>query len=522
MGQGISKLDLVFGGLLIGFSVYFVYWGFDFIGNGSKAVFLLSAIFGMFMAFNIGGNDVANSFGTSVGAKTLSLKQALCVAAIFEVSGAVLAGSEVTETIKSGIVNLDAFLITPMDFVYIMMSALVSAGIWLFIATKKGMPVSTTHAIIGGIVGSSLSLGYIMDNPDISTISLVKWSEIGSIALSWITSPLLGGVVSYIVYSLIKKYILNYNDIAQAKLERLKSRKKELKKAFKLKFETLNEDEKIKVNQTMISDFDIMSEISYDANDLESEYYKELHKISQEQKDLKTHNALEYGVPIIAAIGAFMISAMMLFKGLNNLHLGLSMLENFLTICMISAVVWMSIFILAKTLRSKDLSKSTFLLFSWLQVFTAAGFAFSHGSNDIANAVGPFAAIIDTLSSGNINSMVGVGMPIMVTFGIALIAGLWFIGREVIATVGTNLTKIHPASGFSAEISAASVVMMASVLGIPVSSTHILIGAVLGIGLVNKQANWKLVRPIFLAWIITIPASCIMSGGFFVLFKSIF
>lgn len=522
MGQKISSLDLFFGGLLLSFIVYFIYWGFGFIGDNSKTIFVLSAVFGMFMAFNIGGNDVANSFGTSVGAKTLSLKQALCIAAIFEVSGAVLAGSEVTETIKSGIINLDALSVSPIDFIYIMMSALVSAGVWLFVATKKGMPVSTTHAIIGGIVGAGMTLGYMMDNPGISTFSLVRWSEIGSISLSWVTSPLLGGVVSYIVYSLIKKHILNYNDIAQAELDRLKQRKKELKKAFKAKFETLNEDEKIKINQSMLSDFDIMSEVSYDANDLESEYYKELHKISEEQKNLKSHNALQYGVPMIAAAGAFIVSSMMIFKGLANLHLGFSMLENFLTICMITAVVWMSIFILAKTLRSKDLSKSTFLLFSWLQVFTAAGFAFSHGSNDIANAVGPFAAIIDTLSSGKINSMVSIPMPIMATFGIALITGLWFIGKEVIATVGTNLTKIHPASGFSAELSAASVVMLASVIGIPVSSTHILIGAVLGIGLVNKQANWSLVKPIMLAWVITIPIACIVSGICFIIFKNIF
>lgn len=522
MVRRISSLDLFFGVLLVIFSIYFIFWGFEFIGNASKTVFLLSAFFGMFMAFNIGGNDVANSFGTSVGAKTLSLKQALCVAAIFEVSGAVLAGSEVTETIKNGIVDLNKLSISSMDFICVMMSALVSAGIWLFIATKKGMPVSTTHSIIGGIVGSGITLGFIINNPEISTLSLVKWSKIGSIALSWITSPLLGGLVSYLVYFSIKKYILNYNEIAEAKLDKLKQRKKELKKSFKAKLETLNEDEKIKINQTMLSDFEIISETTYDANDLESEYYKELHNITQEQKNLKTHKALEYGVPIIAAIGAFTISAMLLFKGLKNLHLGFSVLENFLGICMISTVVWMSIFILAKTLRSKDLSKSTFLLFSWLQVFTAAGFAFSHGSNDIANAVGPFAAIIDTLSSGQINSTADIPLPIMITFGIALVVGLWFIGREVIATVGTNLTKIHPASGFSAEISAASVVMMASVLGIPVSSTHILIGAVLGIGLVNKEANWGLVKPIFLAWIITIPASCVMSGGIFIVFKNIF
>mgnify|MGYP001662161333 CR=1 FL=1 len=189
---------------------------------------------------------------------------------------------------------------------------------------------------------------------------------------------------------------------------------------------------------------------------------------------------------------------------------------------MCGAVIWMATYILAKTLRSKDLSKSTFLMFSWLQVFTASGFAFSHGSNDIANAVGPFAAIIDVLATGEINAKAAVEIPIMVTFGVALIVGLWFVGKEVIATVGTNLTKIHPASGFSAELSAASVVMLASMLGIPVSSTHILIGAVLGIGVVNKNANWGLMKPILLAWIITIPAAAVLSSVGFMIFRNLF
>lgn len=515
-----TKLDWFFGLLLVGFGIFFFVWGFDTLQNANKTIFALSTIFGLFMAFNIGGNDVANSFGTSVGAKTLSLRQALCVAAIFEVSGAVLAGGEVTETIRKGIVNLDSLALSPNDFVLIMLSGLCAAGIWLFIATKKGLPVSTTHAIIGGIVGSSLTLGFMANSA--SPLGIVKWSKIIDIAISWVTSPLLGGILSFTLYFLIKKYILNYNQIAQAKLDELKKQKKELKKAFKSKFDALDESEKIKINQSMIRDFDIISEPNYDESDLESEYYQKLHKISAEQKSLKTHSALEYGVPIIAALGAFVISTMMLFKGLKNLHLGLSAFENFLMVGMITSGVWMAIFILAKTLKSKDLSKSTFLLFSWLQVFTAAGFAFSHGSNDIANAVGPFAAIIDTIYTNSINPKAQIPLPVIVTFGVALIAGLWFIGKEVITTVGTNLTAIHPASGFSAELAAASVVMLASMLGIPVSSTHILIGAVLGIGFVNRKANWALMKPIGLAWVITIPVAACLSGLFFVIFKHIF
>lgn len=173
----------------------------------------------------------------------------------------------------------------------------------------------------------------------------------------------------------------------------------------------------------------------------------------------------------------------------------------------------MAVFIfVAKTLRHHDLSRSTFLLFSWMQVFTASAFAFSHGSNDIANAVGPFAAIIDVLKTQSVSEESAVPAAIMVTAGVALIAGLWFVGRKVIKTVGTGLTKMHPASGFAAELAAAGVVMGASVLGLPVSSTHILIGAVLGVGLVNRAANWNLMKPIALAWVITLPAAALIGS----------
>ncbi|EJF0788213.1 anion permease, partial [Campylobacter coli] len=164
------------------------------------------SIFGIFMAFNIGGNDVANSFGTSVGAKTVTIKQALIIAAVFELSGAIFAGAEVTKTIRSGIVIFPNSL-DPMLFVIIMLAALLSSGVWIFIATKKGLPVSTTHSIVGGIVGASIMMG-LLKFDGIQTLSMVKWSEILRIAISWVASPLLGGIVAYIIYSYIDKKIL--------------------------------------------------------------------------------------------------------------------------------------------------------------------------------------------------------------------------------------------------------------------------------------------------------------------------
>lgn len=517
----ITNLSLYFGILLLFVSIYFMFWGFDFVQSPNKFIFLIAAIFGIFMAFNIGGNDVANSFGTSVGAGTLTLTQALIVAAIFEVSGAVLAGGEVTSTIKSGIVDLSKIGVSPMDFVYIMMSALMAASIWLLIATKKGWPVSTTHAIIGAIVGSSLTLAFVLDNPQISALSIVKWNQIAKIAFSWVLSPLLGGIVSYAIYRAIKKYILNYNTIAEHKISKIKKAKKKFKKEYKEEFDRLSDIEKVEKTEAMNRDIYTMKEINYDPEELDSEYFKKMYEFDKKKEDLKSHYALEKGIPIIAALGIAVISSMLLFKGLKNIDLGLSSLNKYLIIAMISVATWMAMFILAKTLRRSDLSKSTFLMFSWLQVFTAAGFAFSHGSNDIANAVGPFTAVIDVLSTGEIHAKASVQPIIMITFAVALISGLWFIGKEVIATVGKNLTLMHPASGFSAELAAASVVMSASILGLPVSSTHILIGAVLGIGIVNSQTNWRLMKPIALAWVITLPAAAGLSSIGFLIFRAI-
>ena len=484
-----SGLNFLFGALLFGFSGYFIVWGLDYTHHGYLALFLLATLFGLFMAFNIGGNDVANSFGTSVGAGTLSIWQALAVAAVFEVSGAVLAGGEVTKTIRKGIVDLSQMAVEPMQFVYIMMSALLAAALWLLYASRKGYPVSTTHSIIGGIVGSSITLGIILSGSE-TAFALVKWDKIGAIVVSWVLSPVLGGLVSYFLFGAIKKHILNFNEQAEQKLEQIKEEKRQHKEKHIQAFERLSDIQKIAYAGAMARDVHVIHESDSTGEELETDYYKELHRIEQRKNEFDAHRALEYWVPMIAAIGAMVIASMLLFKGLKNMHLGLTALHNYLVIGMVGASIWMATFIFAKTLKRDSLSRSTFLMFSWMQVFTASGFAFSHGSNDIANAIGPFAAILDVLRTGAVNSQAAVPTVAMVTFGVALIAGLWFIGREVIQTVGHNLTNIHPASGFSAELSAAAVVMIASLLGLPVSSTHILIGC--GAGYRSGQSQHQL------------------------------
>lgn len=517
----IPKLSLFFGILLLAMTSYFMMWGLGYTGYQHTTIFVLATLFGVFMAFNIGGNDVANSFGTSVGAGTLTIPQALLIAAVFEVSGAMIAGGEVTKTIRKGIVDLSTIPIEPMQFVYIMMSALLAAALWLLFSTKRGFPVSTTHSIIGGVVGSSITLGFMINGTD-SALELVQWSKIGLIAISWVLSPLLGGLVSYSLFYYIKNHILVYNDRAEEKLKQIKREKKDFKKEFKSSFEQLSEAKQIAYNSALARDAELKADEDYDPEELETDYYKKLHHINIKKEDVAAHKALENYIPIIAALGSMVISAMLIFKGLKNMHLELSAINNILFTLMIAALTWMATYILAKSLKGKSLGNSAFLMFSWMQVFTAAGFAFSHGANDIANAIGPFAAILDVLRTGEIGSKAAVPPVAMLTFGVALIAGLWFIGKEVIMTVGHNLTKMHPASGFSAELAAAAVVLLASMFGIPVSSTHILIGAVLGIGLVNKNTNWSLMKPIGLAWIITLPAAGLLSSITFLALSQIF
>lgn len=519
--SGVSKTSLFFAALMIAVGAYFLYWGMGYIEGNHTFLFVLATLFGLFMAFNIGGNDVANSFGTSVGAGTLTIRQALLVAAVFEVSGAVIAGGEVTSTIRGGIVDLGAMGIAPMDFVFIMMSALIAAAFWLLFATHKGYPVSTTHSIVGAIVGSSIALGIIMSGAS-TAFALVQWDKIGQIAISWVVSPLLGGVVAYVLFAQIKKHILSYNDDAESRLRQIKEEKRAHKRKHKEAFERLSEIQKISYTHMMARDVQVIQDRDFQPEDLESDYYRDMYRIDQKRGDVHAHRALEAWVPIIAAAGAMIISSMLLFKGLKNMHLGLTTLHNYLIMGMIGAAVWMGTFIFARTLKSESLGRATFLLFSWMQVFTASGFAFSHGSNDIANAIGPFVAILDVLRTGEVGSEAAIPPIAMIAFGVALIVGLWFIGKEVIATVGHNLTTMHPASGFSAELAAAAVVMLASLLGLPVSSTHILIGAVLGIGMVNHSTNWALMRPIALAWVITLPAAALLAAGAFVILRGVF
>ncbi|MGP5087949.1 inorganic phosphate transporter [Brachybacterium tyrofermentans] len=517
--------------------VSFALWSFLHTGPGVNPILLVLAIlFGLFMAFNIGGNDVANSFGTSVGAGTLTMKQALMVAAVFEVSGAVLAGGSVTETVRSGIVDIDSMHMDPQSFAYIMMSALLGAAVWLLLATKMGWPVSTTHAIIGGIVGAAVTTGLVTGT---GGLEMVQWGEIGQIAISWVLSPLLGGISAFLLFGAIKRHILapaaraialgshGFDDAedededdddddddedgeltAEDRSHMAASeRVSELQQAAFAESATLD-----------LSPGSPGAQLAEFAAGLSKKKRKAARKLERRA----AYHALEKRVPPLAAGAAMVIAAMLVFKGLKNVGLDLSIGGGILLLAMVGMAVWMAVTVFARSLKKQSISRATFIMFSWMQVFTASAFAFSHGANDIANAVGPFAAVLDVLSTGEISAEAAVPTAVLIAFGIALISGLWFVGRKVIATVGTGLTSMHPSSGFAAELAAAAVVMLASVLGLPVSSTHILIGAVLGVGIVNRAANWKLMRPIALAWIITLPAAAGIGAVVVLILRALF
>ncbi|ECV9653001.1 inorganic phosphate transporter [Campylobacter jejuni] len=488
-------------------TIAFVIWGFGYISQHQLILFILASIFGIFMAFNIGGNDVANSFGTSVGAKTVTIKQALIIAAVFELSGAIFAGAEVTKTIRSGIVIFPNSL-DPMLFVIIMLAALLSSGVWIFIATKKGLPVSTTHSIVGGIVGASIMMG-LLKFDGIQTLSMVKWSEILRIAISWVASPLLGGIVAYIIYSYIDKKILKPSEKLNDDLKNIKKERKKFKEEYFLNLKTKSQEEQIKE----------LSAIALDEEEQENNFYRnKMKEFKDQEKDIDIYSILKTHMPIIACIAAAIISAMFLFKGLNNVST-LDILQNFWIIGIIGTISYVVTFAIVKIVKKTELNKTTDRIFSWFQIFTASSFAFSHGANDIANAIGPFAAILDVLKNGTINATSPVPFAALAMFGVALVIGLWFLGKEVITTVGSKLATIRPTTGFSAELGASIVILLATQFGIPVSSTHILIGAILGIGVYNKNANWIMIKPIGLAWIITLPAAGIMAALVFLGFK---
>ena len=407
----------------------------------------LAGFFGLLMAFGIGANDVANAMGTSVGSKALTIKQAILVAMIFEFAGAFLAGGEVTSTIRKGIIETDALSSTPELLVFGMMASLLAAGIWLLVATYFGWPVSTTHSIVGAIVGfAAVGIG----------MEVVNWGKVGSIVASWVVSPVLSGTIAFALFTSVQKLILNTED--------------------------------------------------------------------------PLSNAKKY-VPFYMFLAGFMIALVTLFKGLKHVgikfdtSISLAIAFGFGVLVLFAGKYFISRLKLSEANNSDFHYASVEKVFAILMVVTACGMAFAHGSNDVANAIGPLAAVVSVVESGGEIAKKSA-LPIWILFlgGLGIVAGLALYGRRVMATIGKKITELTPSRGFAAELAAASTVVIASGTGLPISTTHTLVGAVLGVGMARGIAalNLGVLKNIAVSWVVTLPAGAILSMAFFFMFKGIF
>ena len=404
----------------------------------------LAAVFGVFMAWGIGANDVANAMATSVGSKALTIKQAILVAAIFEFLGAVLAGGEVTSTIRKGIVDASLLSGTPELLIYGMLASLLAAGTWLLIASRNGWPVSTSHTIVGAIVGfAAVGIG----------LDAVYWDKVGGIVISWVVSPLTAGFIAYLIYISVQKLILRQEDpLARAK---------------------------------------------------------------------------RY-VPVYIFFTAFTITLVTILKGLKHVGLEIGLANSYILAILIGLMISLVGAVAIQRIKpDRKLERRQHFhtverVFGVLMIVTACAMAFAHGSNDVANAIGPLAAVISISQTGIVGAESAIPIWVLVLGGCGIVVGLATFGRHVIATVGHRITQLTPSRGFAAGLAASTTIVIASGSGIPISTTHTLVGAVLGVGLARgiEAIDLRVVGRIFVSWVVTIPAGAFLAIVFFYIFKA--
>lgn len=414
----------------------------ELITDQGQVFLILACVFGAFMAWGIGANDVSNSIGTSVGSKALTVKQAIIIAIIFEFAGAFFAGGEVTETIKSGLFDTQALDGHANLLVYGMLGSLLASGTWLLLASYKGWPVSTTHTLVGAIVGFA-AVGISVD--------AVDWSAVGNVVASWIVSPVTAGIIAYIIFQSIQKLIL-------------------------------------------------------------------------QKEDPVKHS--RYVVPWYFMIVGFVISMVTLLKGLKHLGLDLNFTQAaWMALAISMMVMLIGFYFVNKTSqRFADSTAGIEKIFSILMIFTACAMAFAHGSNDVANAIGPVAAIYSIVNDPtSIATASAVPAWILLIGALGIVLGLVSFGYRVIATIGSGITELTPSRGFAATLATATTVVVASGTGLPVSSTQILVGAIFGVGLAvgGESLNYRKVGSIFASWLITLPAGATLSIIFFFIFRAI-
>jgi len=417
----------------IGFALFFLVailvFSFSTSGGVPNNVFLaIAAVFGGYMAMNIGANDVANNVGPAVGSKALTMGGAILIAVIFEASGAFIAGGEVVSTIKKGIIDIDAFGSDTDSFLWAMMAALLAAALWLNIATMAKAPVSTTHSIVGGVMGAGIAA---------AGFSIVNWATMGKIASSWVISPVIGGIIAASVLFAIKKTIVFKEDKLSASYRWVPVYVALMSWAFVtyLVLKGLK-----KVWQPLVRNFnDIM-----------------FFSVEVTKKPTLT-TAL-----ILGAI----VAVLVFFKVKKSLK--------------------------AKLTTTDNDRAGVNTLFTIPLIFAAALLSFAHGANDVANAIGPLAAINDAVMTGGISAKAGIPIWVMAVGAIGIAIGLALYGPRLIKTVGSEITELDQMRAFSIAMAAAVTVIIASQLGLPVSSTHIAIGGIFGVGFLREWLDTSL------------------------------
>jgi PiT family inorganic phosphate transporter len=406
-------------------------------------ILAFAAILGLYMAANIGANDLANAMGTSVGSGALTMRQAVLAAMVFDVAGAVLAGGHVTNTIRKGMIDPSLLAGSPDELLLGMFAALLAAGVWVQVATHLGLPVSTTHSIVGAVVGFGvLAVGF----------GAVSWGKVGAVALSWVISPVAGGVIGGAIYYLIMKKIVS------------------------------------------------------------TDY---------------PYKAAQKYAPWLLSVVFCVIILSVIFKGLKNLHLNLGIGKALL----IALPLALALGFVGKVILSRlghegcrwirgDEEEKVECVFGYLQIMTACYVAFAHGANDVANAVGPLAAIYAVVKTKTVAMQVEVPIWMLAFGGASVSAGLLVFGGRVMQTIGKKITEITPVRGFSAEFGAATTILVCSRLGLPISTTHVLVGSVVGVGFMRGMGvlDLRVVRNIVYSWFITLPFTIVLSMGFYKLF----
>ena len=419
----------------------------DVISQFGPTLLILAIVFGVFMTWGIGANDVANALGTSVGSGAITVRTAIIVAAIFEFAGASLAGSSVTRTIRKGIIDPSQIVDRPELLVFGMLAALLAAGCWLALASVRGWPVSTTHSIVGAIIGFAVAgIGF----------DAVNWGKVGQIVASWVVSPVLGGGVAFLLMLSVQSLILK-------------------------------------------SEHPFKSAVRY--------------------------------APYYLFLVGFVISLVTIFKGLKHLNVDLNGYE--------SAAIAAGVGILTAMIGKRAVARvsvheamdetahlaSVERVFAPMIVFTACAMAFAHGSNDVANGVGPLTAVYGLIQSGGeVTQKIEMPFWILMLGGMGIVLGLVTYGYRVMRTIGTKITALTPTSGFCATVAAALTVVIASRTAMPVSTTHIAVGAVMGVGMARGIAalDLRVIGSIFVSWVVTLPAGGVLAALFFFMLKGMF